>query len=92
MLQAKWKTGQDGSDLSYCGSDLKMTEEHGYKIEQDTYMKKVKPIAFHKRRSLTNTATAAEKDVSQLRALLGCCTEHFNSQWLCLQGHCADDG
>ena len=65
----EWKTGADGTDLSYCGCDIKLTNSGGYKIEQDTYMKKVKPITIDKRRDPAEAAS--EKDVSQLRALLG---------------------
>ena len=65
----EWKTGLDGSDLTYCGCDLKITPEGGYKLEQSTYMKKVKPIAIDKRRNVSDSIT--EGEVSQLRALLG---------------------
>lgn len=65
----EWKTGKDGSDLSYCGCDLKLTEAGGYKLEQSTYMKKVKPITIDKRRDASEACS--EKDTSQLRALLG---------------------
>ena len=65
----EWKAGLDGSDLSYCGCDLKITLEGGYKLEQSTYMKKVKPIAVDKRRNIGDSIT--EGEVSQLRALLG---------------------
>ena len=65
----EWKTGVDGTNLSYCGCDIKLTDSGGYKIEQDTYMKKVKPITIDKRRDPAEAAS--EKDVSQLRALLG---------------------
>lgn len=61
----EWKTGKDGSDLSYCGCDLKITEAGGYKIERATCMKKVKPITLDKRRDPSEVAS--EKDVSQLR-------------------------
>ena len=65
----EWKTGVDGSDLTYCGCDLKITPEGGYKLEQSTYMKKVKPIAIDKRHNVNDSIT--ESEVSQLRALLG---------------------
>ena len=90
----EWKTGLDGSDLSYCGCDLKITPEGGYKLEQNTYMKKVKPINVDKRRNVNEVIT--EGEVSQLRALLGSLqwpavqsSPHLQGSTSILSGHVA---
>ena len=65
----EWKTGQDSDGLSYCVCDIKLTDTNGYKIEQDSYMKKIKPITVDKRRDVIEIIL--ERDLTQLRALLG---------------------
>ena len=65
----EWKTDEGHDALTYCGCDIKPSSNGGHVLDQTAYMKKVKPIAYDKKRDLTESLS--ESEMTQLRGLLG---------------------
>ena len=99
----EWKTGDDGKPLTYCGCDIQVKDD-GFLLNQTSYMGKVKPITYDKKRSLTDALN--QRELTQLRGLLDSwltpmarCSEQSSlaEQYLdferpCHQGHAPNSG
>ena len=87
----EWKTGDDGKPLTYCGCDIQVKDD-GFLLNQTSYMGKVKPITYDKKRSLTDALN--QRELTQLRGLLGSLqwpavqsSPHLQSSTSILSGH-----
>ena len=65
----EWKTGDDGKPLTYCGCDIFLNEDGSFMLNQKSYLGKVKPISYDRKRNLTESLN--QKEITQLRGLLG---------------------
>ena len=87
----EWKTGDDGKPLAYCGCHIQVKDD-GFLLNQTSYMGKVKPITYDKKRSLTDALN--QRELTQLRGLLGSLqwpavqsSPHLQSSTSILSGH-----
>ena len=65
----EWKTGDDGKPLTYCGCDIHINNDGSFMLNQTSYLGKVKPITYDRKRDLAEALN--HRELTQLRGLLG---------------------